>query len=106
MKSEGREVYVKVGKRYKPIGHEFTGFPIDGVWLVQDGSQNCIVRMCDVPNTPHRYPELAMHETDCMVHIMNRAKEEGSYSILGLAQWAAEFYAHKLGEKHESNTDF
>ena len=91
----------KENGRYKHIGQEFTGFPVDGIWLVQDGTQNCIVRICDVPGMPRRYPELAMHESDCMVHVMNRAKEEGTYSILGLAKWAAEFYAHKLGEDNE-----
>ncbi len=97
------EIFIKKGRRYKSIGHEFTGFPVDGIWLVQDGSQNCIVRLCDVPTTPHRYPELAMHENDCMVYLMERAKEKGTYSILGLAQWAAEFYAVKLGEEKEES---
>lgn len=96
-----REVFVKNGKRYKSIGEEFEGFPEDGVWLVQDGSQNCIVRLCDVPGMEKRYPELAMHETACMTYLMEKAAKAGTYSILGLAQWAAEFYAQKLGEEHE-----
>jgi hypothetical protein len=104
MTSDSREVYVKVGRRYKPIGHEFTGFPVDGVWLVQDGSQNCIVRLCDVPKTPRRYPEIAIYENECATYMMEKAKEEGTYSILGLARWAAEFYAMKIGGEDEGNT--
>lgn len=96
-----REIYVKNGRRYKSIGHEFTGFPMDGIWLVQDGTQNCIVRLCDVPTMEKRYPELAMFENECTVHIMERAKQEGTYSIIGFAKWAAEFYAQKLGVKDE-----
>jgi hypothetical protein len=39
------EVYKKVGRRYIPVGYEFTGFPSDGIWLVQDGrnSQTCLI---------------------------------------------------------------
>jgi len=101
---DSREVFVKKGKRYKAIGHEFTGFPVDGIWLVQDGSNNCIVRLCEVPKMEKRYPEIAMYENDCMVYIMNRAKEEKTYSIIGLARWAAEFYAQKLGKQDESDS--
>jgi len=93
---DSREIYVKVGKRYKPIGHEFTGFPVDGIWLVQDGSNNCIVRLCDVPTTPKRYPELALYKDECSAYITEKAKEEGSYSISLVSKWAAEFYARKL----------
>lgn len=99
----GREVYIKEGRRYKPIGHEFTGFPMDGIWLVQDGSQSCIVRLCDVPKMEKRFPELAMFESDCATYIMEKAKEEGTYSILGVARWAAEFYASKLGKESEED---
>lgn len=36
------KVYKKVGRRYVPMGFEFTGFPSDGIWLVQDGTRNMI----------------------------------------------------------------
>jgi hypothetical protein len=63
-----------------------------------------MVRLCDIPKTPRRYPEIAIHENECMVYLMEKAKKEGSYSILGLARWAAEFYATKLGEEDEGAT--
>jgi len=45
------QAYKKVGKRYFPIGYSdgWTGFPADGIWLVQqkDGlkSEECILRI-------------------------------------------------------------
>ena len=39
------EVYEKRGRRYIPLGYQFTGFPADGIWLVQDGrkSMTCLI---------------------------------------------------------------
>ena len=38
-------VYEKRGRRYIPLGYQFTGFPADGIWLVQDGrkSMTCLI---------------------------------------------------------------
>ena len=46
------EIYQKVGKRYKQIGHTFRGFPCNGFWVVKDGSQTCIQLMDTLPNKP------------------------------------------------------
>ena len=48
-----REIlYKKHGRRYEPLGYEFTGFPSDGVWLVQNESlgvrQSLIMRVGDL----------------------------------------------------------
>lgn len=39
------EVYRKQGGRYIPIGYQWRGFPMDGIWLVQDGkcSMTCMI---------------------------------------------------------------
>jgi hypothetical protein len=45
------QLYKKKGRRYEPIGYSdgFTGFPSDGIWLVQqkDGhkSSECIIKI-------------------------------------------------------------
>ena len=56
------KIYKKVGRRYKPVGHEFVGFPSDGVWLVQDGRENCILKLSEIKEVPVNalpYVELA-----------------------------------------------
>ena len=56
------KLYEKIGRRYKEIGEEFKGFPADGIWLVKDGTQNCIIRLddvCDVPYDSLLYLKLA-----------------------------------------------
>jgi len=50
------EVYVKEGGRYRKIGTRWEGFPVDGIWLVWDGTQNCLVKLEDVENLPNRDP--------------------------------------------------
>jgi len=48
------QLYKKVGRRYIPIGYSdgFSGFPSDGIWLVQqkDGckSSECIIKYEDL----------------------------------------------------------
>ena len=54
------KVYKKVGRRYKEIGWEWTGFPCDGVWLVRDGSQSCMIRLGDVPEPSVKYRDIAI----------------------------------------------
>lgn len=49
-----QQLYKKQGRRYVPIGYSdgFTGFPADGIWLVQqkDGckSSECILKIDEV----------------------------------------------------------
>jgi hypothetical protein len=40
-----RVLYRKVGRRYVEVGREFTGFPMNGVWLVEDGRMSCIMKV-------------------------------------------------------------
>lgn len=43
-------LYRKVGRRYVPVGVEFTGWPADGVWLVEDGLKARIAKLGEVPD--------------------------------------------------------
>ena len=58
--------YKKVGKRYEEVGMEFTGFPANGVWLVKDGSHNCIMKMDDIGKKPIPYIDMMKHRKDIM----------------------------------------
>jgi len=50
------EVYVKEGGRYRKIGTRWEGFPVDGIWLVWDGTQNCLVKLEDINSLPNKDP--------------------------------------------------
>ena len=44
------EVYKKVGRKYVPLGYQWEGFPVDGIWYVQNGRRNmrCLIRADEV----------------------------------------------------------
>lgn len=48
MKKQEKIYKKKHSGRYYEIGQEFWGFPVNGIWLVVDGSQNCIVKLEDI----------------------------------------------------------
>ena len=50
------ELYIKEGRRYKKIGTRWEGFPADGVWLVWDGTQNCLIKLEDIDSLPNKDP--------------------------------------------------
>lgn len=96
------EVYRKKSNgRYESIGYEWTGFPSNGIWLVKDGTQNCLVQMRDICTKPRRYQELVEHQDDCIDFIQMKSKENGGYSLNEISRWAAEFYATILGHEDE-----
>ncbi len=98
------EVYKKKPNgRYEAIGWEWTGFPADGIWLVQDGTQNCLIRLGDVCKKPKRYVELAQYKQECARYVIEKIaesvqKDPPMYSTEDLIEWVTEFYADKLGE--------
>ena len=42
------DIYTKEGRKYRKLGIEFTGFPANGVWLVEDGLQSLIMKIGDL----------------------------------------------------------
>ncbi len=93
-----REVYIKKPNgRYESLGQDWTGFPANGIWLVQDGKQNCLIQLKDICKKPKRYLELAEFEDECTEYIQEKSKEQGNYSLRDISRWAAEFYSQHLG---------
>ena len=79
-------LYKKVGRSYKPVGIEFTGFPANGVWFVFDGKNSLIVPL-DHPNPIERV-KLGIHR-EKIVEVLNNKfnKQKGNpygYSIYNL----------------------
>ena len=60
------KVYKKVDGKFVEVGFEWAGFPMDGVWLVKDGSQNCIMKMDDIGKKPIPYINIMKHKEDIM----------------------------------------
>jgi hypothetical protein len=71
-------LYKKVGKKYKPVGHDWFGFPSTGVWLVtastppreiggQHGwSGSCIMKLGELPAL-YPFARMAMSEEELAI---------------------------------------
>lgn len=78
--------------KYHPIGYEFTGFPMDGIWLVQNGKTNmsCLIGLADkVPIFALNYRK---HELALCQHIQAKFKE-GNLSLMDEARLCCDFFA-------------
>lgn len=94
------EVYEKRGRRYIPLGYQFTGFPADGIWFVQDGrkSMTCLIGakeavpmlalnyrihkdglcrrlMMDFKNKPHSWEDVAKKACDYFAELTEGVKK-------------------------------
>lgn len=87
-------LYKKVGRKYVPVGIEFRGFPCNGIWLVQDGRQSCMVQLSEIPSLPEKGVIFRVNHLDkCVDHISEKARQQNSYSILQVAEWACDYFA-------------
>lgn len=97
-------LYKKIGRRYKPVGFEFSGFPADGIWLVLDGRQSMIIRLDEVgkelPLTAVTFRE---KKHDLAMHLASQQAD--GLSINQVAELACDFFAKladgdiKVGER-------
>jgi len=77
-------------------GYKFKGFPSNGIWIVEDGSRNCIRPMKGVPKMPS--PALIsylQYEQELSEYIQKNKGE--SLSISSISKLACEFFALKAG---------
>ena len=94
-----RQVYVKKGRRYVPLGPSdgFTGFPTDGIWLVQikDGaaSSSCILKIGELPSL-YPYANLCVDLNEACSYVV-RDLERGSHSINDIVLSVFRFIASK-----------
>jgi len=94
MKEENK-VYKKVNGKYEEVGFDWSGFPQDGVWLVKDGSNNCIMKMDDVGKKPIPYIDVMKHFND----IINRIMDKDSLSISDVVKETIEYLSERM--EHE-----
>jgi len=92
------EVYEKVGRKYQKIGYQFTGFPQDGIWFVQDGHNNmeCLIGIAEsVPIFALNY---RLHKQKLVKRFLEISRERGSVSFDQLAKIACDYFA-EVAEK-------
>ena len=93
-----RVFYEKKGRRYVEAGWDFTGFPCDGIWLVQDGkkSMTCLI------GAKERVPVFALNYRQyandlCELILALRAKNP--ISLLDEMILICDFFAEKAEKK-------
>ena len=93
-------IYRKQGRKYIKIGYDWAGFPVDGIWYVQNGKTNmrCLIRadepvpvlalqyrvhteglcrrlMMDFKNKPHSWEDVAKKACDYFAELTEGVKE-------------------------------
>lgn len=90
------EIYKKVGRRYVPLGCQWSGFPADGIWLVQNGKSNmaCLIGLKE--SVPIHALAYRVHEQELCRVMMDKGK---NVSWLDLARLCCDFFARKADTK-------
>lgn len=99
-----KEFYQKVDGEFQKVGYEFTGFPSNGIWLVKDGKQNCILPVEGISEMPN--PTLVSYlqfKEELQDHIVKALKDKETLSIADMSKIACEFFAIKAGGMKAGN---
>ena len=86
--------------KYVEIGYQWRGFPMDGIWLVQNGKTNmiCLISLTDrVPVFALNYRQ---HELALCQHIQAKFKE-GRLSLMDEARLCCDYFAHVAAKQRE-----
>lgn len=94
------QIYRKIGKRYIPIGQEFTGFPCDGIWLVQNGRQRMMCLIQSDEKVPIFALQYRMHIPDLCVEFVNRFSDV-PHSWMDIATACCNYFARVSENKGE-----
>ena len=93
------KIFKKVNGRYVEIGQEFTGFPTNGLWLVKDGIQNCLIPMGDVPEFADSRLTSHLAMKDELTDLLTEKWQEKALSVNDIAGIACKFFAKKSIER-------
>ena len=90
------KVYTKnASGRYKEMGYEWMGFPTNGIWLVKDGSRNCLIKLSDIT---HPMPPKTLDFVVLAEEFLNETPQLPRT----IADTAREFALY-LAHKHQNN---
>ena len=95
------KLYRKSGRRYVEVGYEFTGFPAEGVWVVQNKTpgrrETLILKIGDLPNL-FPYAQLFLDEDELGTLIANH-RDRGPWCPAGMATEIMQWIAKKTEER-------
>lgn len=92
-----RKLFFQVGNDFVEAGYEFTGFPSNGVWLVKDGSQNCIIPIEGIPEMPTPTLVSYMQYSGELMKCISNEWDNRALNTRDIAIIACEFFALKAG---------
>lgn len=82
---------------YELVGYEFSGWPANGIWVVEDGKHNCIYPFNDVPEVPTPSLISYMKFKDELEQVLTDKWRKDLLSVRDIANIACEFFAIKAG---------
>lgn len=89
-----REFYEKIGRRYKRVGIEFSGFPCDGIWQVRDGANGCTLLIHPDEKPPIFAVVYRAYRDDLCKYIQSKWKENNNMaSLMDEMTWACDYFA-------------
>jgi hypothetical protein len=98
-------IYRKVGRRYEPVGHEWHGFPMQGIWLVTGSappfsgtktyrwSGTHIMKLGELPAL-FPFASMAVSREELAV-VITKATSGSSYSPMSVADAVLKWMAEK-----------
>lgn len=107
MITEPTQYYQKKGNKYVPAGHEFTGWPANGIWIVEDAKQSLMRKLKDPSETPDvllvdyltHQEQLTNHFLDCI----DKSPEKRGLSLRDMAEEACVYFAEMAMKKHRED---
>ncbi len=92
-----RKIFTQEDGVFVEMGYEFRGFPANGIWVVKDGSQNCIYEFKDAPKQPTPALVSYMQYSEELMKKISAEWENKALNTRDIAMLACEFFAMKAG---------
>lgn len=101
------QLYKKEGRKYVPVGWEFTGWPSNGIWIVEDSKQSLMRKVKDVQATPDvLLVDYLTHQDALLTHfldLIDKSPEKKGVSIRDLAEEACVYFAEMAMKKYRED---
>lgn len=82
---------------YELVGQEFSGWPSNGIWIVEDGKNNCIYKFDNVSEKPTPSLVSYMQYADELQEVISNEWSSKSLSVHDIARISCKFFALKAG---------
>jgi len=97
-KQNTMELYIRNAEgNFEIAGYEFSGWPANGIWVVEDGKYNCIYPFKDVPEMPSPSLISYMKFKEELEEVLTDRWRKDLLSVRDIANIACEFFAIKAG---------